>query len=113
MSCTLYAGGMLSGAAGTDTDCLRLDVPEASLQQLEDIVSLQEALLLMRGLLGEAATHSAILDDLTVNSASTRICLAMTSEAPLGLDLSVCLAKPEFCDSVFSIDILRPCVPKG
>lgn len=74
------AGGMLSSRAKEDLDYLRQGMPEASAEQEQDLAFLQEALLLIRGLLGEAATHAATLDDLTANRTSTRISLALTSK---------------------------------
>lgn len=71
---------MLSSPAERDPDYLRRGPVEATADQMQDLVVLQETLLLVRGLLGEAATHAAILDDLTANSTSTRVCLALTSK---------------------------------
>lgn len=72
---------MLSSITERIPDYTRQGVPEASAEQVELLTSLQEALLIVRGLLGEGATHSSILSDLTATSASTRISLALTSQA--------------------------------
>ena len=75
------AGGMLSSKAGSNLEYLCHEAPEATVEQLEDLVTLQEILLLLRGLLGEAATHAAVLDDLTATPASIRSSLVLTSES--------------------------------
>ena len=77
----MLAGGMLSNITSNQTDYVRQGVLEATAEQVEALILLQEALLIVRGLLGESATHSTILSDLTATSASTRISLALTSKA--------------------------------
>lgn len=71
---------MLSDITERIPDYSRQGVPEASAGQVEGLVLLQEVLLLIRGLLGESATHGTVLSDLTASSASTRISLALTSQ---------------------------------
>lgn len=53
---------------------------EASAEQVENLVFLQETLLIIRGLLGEGAMHATTSSDLTGTSSSTRISLALTSK---------------------------------
>lgn len=56
----------------------------------DTLVRLQEVLILVRGLLAEAHTHMATIDDLKSSPASIRICLALTSEHPFPLVYTGC-----------------------
>ena len=71
---------MLSSINEQNQDYLRQGVAEASAEQVENLVFLQETLLIIRGLLGEGAMHATTLSDLTGTSSSTRISLALTSK---------------------------------
>lgn len=72
------AGGLLSDPAERDPEYFRR-VPAVTRGQLDCLTCLQETLLILRALLGEAMTHLGALDDLTANSAAMRISLALTS----------------------------------